>query len=308
MAAAVACLLKTHMWNPQVARAHAMLSAAWGGPVALLADETSGPLATPSGLAKIPYSAAAFAAMGLPIYPDRAKGLWFNCDYPLYVVFDHIDADAAAIVEYDLVCPHDLRARVEAMAASTSDFVVHRHRPVPAGVFWEQNALAWYARHPLPPGIEMHECLPPFTFIRREAAAELGRSRIADARGWRRRATLAKLFLRPRPVWLFSEMFLGTEPLVRGLSVGHLEAFGDCQRLVYAQPTHWDDIPERPERFYHPVLSGNAFVERLMKHVEVVDDWTPQGLAAMRARCRGADEAALFDRRIEGELARRQPA
>lgn len=79
-----AVLFRVHSWDDFVERNYVILRNHVGpsGDVWIVSDETSAPVATPTGLPKFSLTGAIMATLGLPRVPEKVV-FWWNNDFGL---------------------------------------------------------------------------------------------------------------------------------------------------------------------------------------------------------------------------------
>jgi hypothetical protein len=115
---------RTHVWNDDIAvLARRLAFFSRGVTFVILADESHGELATGS-FKKIAHGND-FAPFGLPNFPGGGV-LWYNADYPLYVLRQAFpEATHFAMVEFDVSANIDVAAMMRAAQAQQVDLIAH---------------------------------------------------------------------------------------------------------------------------------------------------------------------------------------
>ncbi len=241
---------RTHLWNDDIAfLARRLRDASAGTRFVILADETNGVLET-SPFEKIAHYSD-FASFGLPNYPRRSV-LWYNADYPLYVLRAHFPkAEYFAMVEYDVSMNVDFGALMRHAQSNGIDFVAHKIAAAPPSWFWHKT-------------IAPHFLAPMKALI----ASMIISSRAIDALLTRRRTLLAAKVPEIEADWPYCEGFIPSViaefPDFRMDDIGH---HAELPFYDWTNPVHMKS-PEAnaPGTISHPVLGGMHFIDRRLAY------------------------------------------
>jgi len=245
----LAVALRTHLWDSHVAEmARRIAAAAHGVHFVILADETMGAFDT-APFEKLGHTDD-FQRLGLPQYP-RGNVLWYNADYPLYLLRENFPAATHfAMVEYDVGVNFDLAALMRHAQAAGIDLIAHNIRDPEPHWSWARTAAAHFAR-------PMQSYFPLL---------------IISARGidhlYRRRLQIRR---KREPAgerdWPFCETFIPTAIAeLTDAKIEGVSSYADTAHYPVEGALHLDEAASLgPGTIAHPVLGGQAFAEKWLK-------------------------------------------
>lgn len=126
---------RTHLWNEDIKKIADRLSDSVKGKntqFVILADETQEELSVGKEFVKVAHTDN-FDEFGLPRFPAN-RVLWWNADYPLYVLKNKIDADFYLMIENDVVINFNIGEYFEKLSNENVDFLSYRISKTDKGV------------------------------------------------------------------------------------------------------------------------------------------------------------------------------
>jgi len=278
--------LRTHLWDRHVAEmARRIANAAQGVHFVVLADETMGALDT-APFEKLAHTDD-FQRLGLPQYP-RGKVLWYNADYPLYLLRENFPAATHyAMVEYDVGVNIDLAALMRHAQATGIDLIAHNIRDPEPHWSWARTAAAHFAR-PL-------QSYFPLLIISARGIDHLYQRRLEIRRNGE--PALEK-------DWPFCETFIPTA--IAEFADAKIEAvssYAGTADYPVEGALHLDEAASlRPGTISHPVLGGQAFAEKWLKSEAPDDIFDPgSNLRRRLAFCAPEDFVVPLLRRLRAQ-------
>jgi hypothetical protein len=280
--------MRTHLWNRHVAEmARRIAGAAEGVHFVVLADETMGALDT-APFEKLAHTDD-FQRLGLPQYP-RGKVLWYNADYPLYLLRENFPAATHyAMVEYDVGVNIDLAGLMRHAQATGIDLIAHNIRDPEPHWSWAKTAAAHFAR-PL-------QSYFPLLIISARGIDHLYQRRLEIRRNGE--PALEK-------DWPFCETFIPTA--IAEFADAKIEAvssYAGTGHYPVEGALHLDEAASlRPGTISHPVLGGQAFAEKWLKSETPDDIFDPgSNLRRRLAFCAPEDFVVPLLRRLRAQAA-----
>jgi hypothetical protein len=278
---------RTHVWNRHVAvMAGRLAKAAGPARFVVLADVSLAPLDT------APFETIAhtddFSAFGLPKFPHRTA-LWYNADYPLYLLRRHFPAATHyAMVEYDVAVNIDLFGLMRHAAAADVDLIAHNIEASSPHWMWTATAQTHFVK-PL-------QAFFPLLIVSGRAIDHLLARRLAI---YRDKAPLE------HADWPFCEAFIPSA--IAELPVAHIEglaAHAGLEAYRNTFPLHVDQ-PEAaaPGTVSHPVLGGAAFAGKWLKYQKPEDIFDAEStLRRQLAWCAPEEFVEALLRRARAEM------
>jgi hypothetical protein len=280
--------LRTHVWNRHVAEmARRLAAAAQGVHFVILADETMAAFDT-APFAKLAHTDD-FSPLGLPRYP-RGRVLWYNADYPLYLLREHFPAATHfAMVEYDVGVNIDLAALMRYAQAAGIDLLAHNFRePLPDWA-WTKTAVAHFT--------QVLMAFFPLLVISARGIDHLLTRRLEICR---QRAPVAD------EDWPFCEAFIPSAiAALPDAKIEGLDGHAGTEHYRVAEPKHLNEAAAtEPGTIAHPVLGGAAFAATLVNGKTPEDIFEPGSELRRRlAFCEPEDFVIALLRRLRAQPA-----
>jgi len=252
----------------------------------VLADETMGAFDT-APFTKLAHTDD-FSRLGLPQYP-AGKVMWYNADYPLYILREHFPAASHfAMVEYDVGVNIDLAALMRHAQAAGIDLLVHNFRDPLPDWSWTKTAAAHFAR-PL-------QAFFPLLIVSARGIDHLLRRRLEICH------TRAPAMDED---WPFCEAFIPSAIAeIPGAKIEGVDGHADTSNYRVTGPMHVNQAEAmQPGTICHPVLGGAAFAEKWLNSGPPDDIFDPgSGLRRELARCAPEDFVASLLRRLRAQF------
>jgi hypothetical protein len=240
---------RTHIWSEEVARlARRLRHFSPGAAFTLLMDETNGVLPA-ENFTKLSHTAD-FSALGLPAHPAKDM-LWFNADYPLYLLRRaYPQASHFAMVEYDVAVNTDIMPMLQRARDEAIDLIVSDIGPSAPPWFWHDSIKQHYAA-PL-------RAFLPFMVISARAIDVLYQERRRIAAQW------AISPASPMEDWPYGEAFIPSAVAqLENASIRALREFVKLPVFTFRPAQHIDDpAMNLPGTICHPVVGGEGFLNR----------------------------------------------
>ena len=252
MSASYAFVFKTHAWDAFIARQFdRYVARCRSGAVAIVVDETSGPVGPIPHDLVLRTTNQEILALGLADAFAKGGLLWWNTDYPNYLAFERLPPyDYYVFAEYDTCANLDLDELVAALARRGVDLLTQPTR---------QDKNTWY-------WTRFHEAVYPRDDIRGSLNCFSAFSRRAVAMLLRRRREAAREHAAGRMrFWPGNEVFIATEIARAGMSTAALGEFGDASRYEWHPPILEEDLPDAARAFLHPVLDRQRYIASVLK-------------------------------------------
>jgi hypothetical protein len=248
-----AVAFKTHIWDEFIARQFERYRAALRhGDLYIIVDETNGPVGPITHSSVYRTTNKDLLALGLANAYAKGGLIWWNTDYPNYLLFqDRPDYDYYMFVEYDSCVNLDLDQFLSQVAARHLDLVTLPTR---------QAKQTWY-------WTKFHEAVYPYDDIRGSLNCVSVYSRRAMELLFERRKAMAKAFeAKTLTFWPGNEVFIPTEIARAGYAMASLEEFGNADGYEWHPPHLEDDLPAKAGAdFLHPVLDQGRYIQSVLK-------------------------------------------
>lgn len=248
-----AVLFKTHFWDDFVARqVNRVRQAATGGELIMLIDETIEPVPPTGQGMEVRIQKPDFARLGLAEVTTHGSIIWYNTDYPHYVVFERLKKyDYYVCIEYDAMTTVDLDALVAALARGGLDYLGFPIRK--ACQDWP-----WYDMHRPIYGDDFFVYLSCLSIFSRRAMAHL----------LERRQVMTQAFQRGElNFWPNNEAFIPNELANAGMRLAQLGQYGDTAFYDWWPPCEEGELGHLPKNaFVHPVLAGARYARSVIHH------------------------------------------
>ncbi|MEI6097881.1 MAG: hypothetical protein WCS20_06195 [Alphaproteobacteria bacterium] len=281
---ALAIFFRTHFWDECVEKVLEALKACTSIPVKISADVTK-PFSMPNPELALRHDLQYFGSIGLPIYPNEQRTLWYNGDYPLYHFLENCDADYFIMVENDTflsgVNLDDLsrlaiESDVEFMAARVMD------RTEGGWDYHASNQRRWLsAEFGVENNARIFQSFFPFVFVSRRAVQHLKSRRLEMAKKLTEAGFNAK--------WPHAEAFVPTELVRAGFKIADICDIspGPIHLTLNIAFSVQEAQMNSELRFIHPVLAGHKLAskiicrgEQLAKEGKIkIGDWLSEQLS-----------------------------
>lgn len=244
---------KTHVWDGFIARQFGRFRQAVGsGDLFVIADETNGPLTIDDGTNVLRTTNTSLIGMGFANAFGKGGLIWWNTDYPNYVLYEHDPTyDYYIFVEYDTCINMPVDALIAEVAARGVDYVGLPNRQDLGKWYWTPFHEKAYARDDIRGGLN---CIAIFS----NRAMRLLLDRRRDMARQYEAGTLR--------FWPGNEVFIPTEIGLAGLKAASIEEFGDASQYEWHPPHLEDDLDTLQHRtFLHPVLDRRRYIQSVLK-------------------------------------------
>jgi hypothetical protein len=273
---------RTHVWNDDVAGMARRLAAVSGGTrFVIVADETKGALDT-APFEKIAHTTD-FSAFGLPSFP--AKVLWYNGDYPLYVLRQAFPAATHyAMAEYDVAVNIDLGGLLRHAQQNDIDLIAHRIGKAPADWMWTRTVAPYFAK-------------PMMSFVQLGVFSGRGIDHMLS----RRREIFSTAEIKTADDWPFCEALIPSAIAeLPGARMDALKRHAQLPQYFIGEATHVND-PEgmAPGTVAHPVLGSSAIIAKCIFRYKPDAVFDPESrLRRLLSFCAPAEFMPALQRRI----------
>jgi hypothetical protein len=267
-----AVLFKIYFYDDFVARQLGRLKEQVGaGDLYVVADETRGSLGPIAHDKVIRVTETDLVARGFARGPEKHSIFWYSADYSvIYAFLRYPDYDYYVTIEYDAVVHRPLDRLVASVAESSADYV---GLPIDIAVSqwaWRKTCDELYEPAAIRPYLDA------IAFHSRRGV-ELLRDRRLELS-----AQLASGQIRQ---WPISEAFNATETLRAGYVVRDLSDFGDVSHFDWWPPSLESELPELASlTFVHPVLTGERYLDSLLRQDQVRTLFAPDSPLAKKLR------------------------
>jgi len=237
---------RTHVWNADVAYlARRLLGFCVGARFVVLVDESNGVLDT-APFEKVAHDSD-FSGFGMPNFP-AGQVLWYNADYPLYVLRRQFpNAACFAMVEYDVAINVDIAAVMRRAVAEKIDLIAHELKDPPQWWTWEE----WTGKHFAAP-------------IRRLLPVLILSGRGVDALYERRRRFAAQKWPETPADWAYCEVFIPSAIAeIPEFRIADIDEHAKLSYYTFRYPLHFlDPLANTPGNICHPVLGSPAVIQK----------------------------------------------
>jgi hypothetical protein len=280
---------RTHIWDEHIElMARRLYAASIGARFVVVADETKGVLDT-APFEKISHTDD-FSSFDLPHFP-AGQVLWYNADYPLYVLRRAFpNAACYAMVEYDVSVTADLTAMMRHAVEGHIDLIAHEVRDAPHDWYWYNWIKDHFAR-PM-------QSLIPLLVLSGRAIDHMLRARQDMAK---------RMPPSENAHWPFCEAFIPS--VLLALPDFRMEDIRDHAKLPHYSFSDArsiaDPIVNQPGSIVHPVLGGGRFIDKRVLFEDITAVFDAE--SPLRRQLSFADPADFIDRLTLAVRRRKSP-